>query len=104
METRLLQYFVAVAGELSVTEAARRRYAAQSPVSAGLRSLAAELGVELLHRTTKTVELTAAGEELLTEARRILDAVERLHTFADETDTGDRGRLALGTFAGQGLV
>ena len=104
METRLLEYFVAVAGELSVTEAARRLYAAQSTVSAGLRSLETELGVQLLRRTTQTVQLTAAGEELLTEARRILDAVERLHVLASETASGQRGRLTLGTFTGQDLV
>jgi DNA-binding transcriptional LysR family regulator len=104
METRLLEYFVAVAGELSVTEAARRLYAAQSTVSAGLRSLETDLGVQLLHRTTKAVELTVAGEELLTEARRILDAVERLHVLASETASGERGRLTLGTFTGQDLV
>jgi DNA-binding transcriptional LysR family regulator len=104
METRLLEYFVAVAGELSVTDAARRLYAAQSTVSAGLRSLETELGVQLLHRTTKSVELTAAGEELLGEARRILDAVERLHVLASETASGQRGRLTLGTFTGQDLV
>jgi DNA-binding transcriptional LysR family regulator len=104
METRLLEYFVAVAGELSVTEAARRLYAAQSTVSAGLRSLETDLGVQLLHRTTKTVQLTAAGEELLTEARGILDGVERLHVLASETASGQRGRLTLGTFTGQDLV
>src|SRR3954470_5901517 len=104
METRLLEYFVAVAGELSVTEAARRLYAAQSTVSAGLRSLETELGVQLLHRTTQTVQLTAAGEELLVDARRILDAVERLHVLATDTAGGRRGRLTLGTFTGQDLV
>jgi DNA-binding transcriptional LysR family regulator len=104
METRLLEYFVAVAGELNVTEAARRVYAAQSTVSAGLRSLETELGVQLLHRTTKSVELTVAGQELLGEARRILDAVERLHVHASETASGHRGRLTLGTFTGQDLV
>jgi DNA-binding transcriptional LysR family regulator len=104
VETRLLEYFVAVAGELSVTEAARRLYAAQSTVSAGLRSLESELGVRLLHRTTQTVRLTAAGEELLPVARRILDAVERMHALASETSSGQRGRLMLGTFTGQDLV
>jgi DNA-binding transcriptional LysR family regulator len=104
METRLLEYFVAVAGELSVTEAARRLYAAQSTVSAGLRSLETELGVQLLRRTTQTVQLTDAGEELLSDARRILDGVERLHVLASETASGQRGRLTLGTFTGQDLV
>jgi DNA-binding transcriptional LysR family regulator len=104
VETRLLEYFVAVASELSVTEASRRLYAAQSTVSAGLRSLETQLGVQLLARTTQTVQLTAAGEELLTDARRILDAVERLHVLATETSSGQRGRLTLGTFTGQDLV
>jgi DNA-binding transcriptional LysR family regulator len=104
VETRLLEYFVAVASELNVTEAARRVYAAQSTVSAGLRSLESELGVQLLRRTTQTVELTAAGEELLADAQRILDAVERLHALASETASGRRGRLTLGTFIGQDLV
>lgn len=104
METRLLEYFVAVAGELSVTEAARRLYAAQSTVSAGLRSLETELKVQLLHRTTQAVQLTSAGEELLIYAQQILDAVERLHVHASETASGQRGRLTLGTFIGQDLV
>jgi DNA-binding transcriptional LysR family regulator len=104
METRLLEYFVAVAGELSVTEAARRLYAAQSTVSAGLRSLETELHVQLLHRTTQSVRLTAAGAELLTHAQQILDGVERLHVLASETASGQRGRLTLGTFTGQDLV
>jgi DNA-binding transcriptional LysR family regulator len=104
METRLLEYFVTVASELSVTQAARRLYAAQSTVSAGLRSLEDQLGVQLLRRTTQTVQLTAAGEELLTDARRILEAVERLHVLASETASGQRGRLTLGTFTGQDLV
>jgi DNA-binding transcriptional LysR family regulator len=104
METRLLEYFVAVASELSVTEAARRLYAAQSTVSAGLRSLETQLGVQLLRRTTQTVQLTAAGEELLIDARRILDAVERLQVLATATSSGQRGRLTLGTFTGQDLV
>lgn len=104
METRLLEYFVTVASELSVTEAARRLYAAQSTVSAGLRSLESELGVELLRRSTQSIQVTPAGEELLTDARRILDAVERLHVLARETTSGHRGRLALGTFTGQDLV
>jgi DNA-binding transcriptional LysR family regulator len=104
METRLLEYFVAVASELSVTEAARRLYAAQSTVSAGLRSLEAELGVQLLRRTTQTVQLTTAGEELLANTQQIIDAVERLRFLASETASGQRGRLTLGTFTGQDLV
>lgn len=47
MDTRQLEYFVAVADELNFTRAAERVYAAQSTVSAGIRSLERELGAAL---------------------------------------------------------
>jgi DNA-binding transcriptional LysR family regulator len=93
-----------VQADAQCVEDDRRLYAAQSTVSAGLRSLETQLGVHLLRRTTQTVQLTAAGAHLLTDARRILDAVERLHVDATETASGQRGRLTLGTFTGQDLV
>jgi DNA-binding transcriptional LysR family regulator len=101
VDTRLLEYFVTVAGELSVTESARQLYAAQSTVSAGLRSLERDLGVRLFERTTKSVALTPAGEELLGQAREILDAIERLHSLAGQSAKGQRGRVRIGTFTSQ---
>ncbi len=90
-----------MADELSVTESARQLYAAQSTVSAGLRSLERDLGVRLFDRTTKSVELTPAGEELLGEAREIVEAIGRLHTLAGQSAKGQRGRVRIGTFASQ---
>jgi DNA-binding transcriptional LysR family regulator len=101
VDTRLLEYFVTVADELSVTESARQLYAAQSTVSAGLRSLERDLGVRLFERTTKSVALTPAGEELLDEAREILEGISRLHTLAGQSAKGQRGRVRIGTFASQ---
>ncbi|HTW11422.1 MAG TPA: LysR substrate-binding domain-containing protein, partial [Solirubrobacteraceae bacterium] len=43
------------------------------------------------------------GEDLLDEARRVLDGVERLHTFAAQSARGQRGRLRLGKFTAQEL-
>lgn len=103
MDTRLLEYFVTVADELSVTRAAQRLYAAQSTVSAGLRSLERELGVTLFERTTKTVRLLPAGETLLPEARGVLDGLERLRGLAAESGQGLRGRVRIGTFAAMQL-
>ncbi|WP_143265041.1 LysR family transcriptional regulator, partial [Amycolatopsis lexingtonensis] len=61
METRQLEYFVAVAEELSFTRAAQRVFAVQSTVSAAVRSLEAELGTRLFDRSTRRVALSAAG-------------------------------------------
>lgn len=104
METRLLEYFVAVADELNVTRAAARLYAAQSTVSAGLRSLEADLGVTLFERSTKAVRLLPAGEELLPLARRVLDEVAVMREAAPESGAGFRGRVRIGTFAALQLL
>lgn len=100
MDTRLLEYFTAVAAELNVTEAAHRLFVAQSTVSAGLRSLERELGVQLFERTTKSVRLTDVGDALLPCAQEILDQVEALRVLAGQSDGGLRGRLRLGIFVG----
>src|SRR5947209_562611 len=61
MDTRQLEYFVAVADERNFTRAADRVHAAQSTVSAGIRSLERELGVDLFDRDPHGVQLTPLG-------------------------------------------
>jgi DNA-binding transcriptional LysR family regulator len=75
LEVRQLRYFVAVAEELHFGRAAERLGMAQPPLSRAIRDMERHLGVELLHRTTRRVTLTAAGETLLSDAHRALDAV-----------------------------
>lgn len=100
METRLFEYFVAVADERNITAASVRVFAAQSTVSAGLKSLERDLGVRLFERTSKSVTLTPAGESLLPAARAILDRLDEARLLATETQTGLRGRVRFGTFTG----
>jgi DNA-binding transcriptional LysR family regulator len=75
LETRQLRYFAAVAEERHFGRAAERLGMAQPPLSRAIRDLERQLGVQLLIRTTRQVALTAAGESLLDDARRVLDAV-----------------------------
>lgn len=98
MDTRQLDYFVAVADESSFTRAALRLFAAQSTVSAGVRSLERELGAPLFDRSTRTVALTAAGAALLPEARRAIESLDRVRSAVGSAGVEIRGRLRIGTF------
>jgi DNA-binding transcriptional LysR family regulator len=74
LETRELAYYVAVAEERHFGRAAARLGMAQPPLSRAIKQLEHRLGVPLLERTSQGVLLTAAGEVLLEDARRILAA------------------------------
>jgi DNA-binding transcriptional LysR family regulator len=77
IELRQLRYFVTVAEELHFGRAAAREHIAQSALGQHVQRLERTLGVLLVSRTTRHVELTAAGARFLTEARQILDHVDR---------------------------
>jgi DNA-binding transcriptional LysR family regulator len=100
---RALRYFVAVAEELHFTRAAERLYIAQPALSEQIRRLEGELGVELLRRTTRKVELTAAGEEFLVRARRILAEADEALAEASRAARGETGSMRVSTGATAGL-
>jgi DNA-binding transcriptional LysR family regulator len=72
VDIRHLRCFVAVAEELHFGRAAGRLHVAGPAVSQTIRSLENELGLTLLHRTNRRVELTEAGQALLGDARDLL--------------------------------
>jgi DNA-binding transcriptional LysR family regulator len=78
VEIRLLEVFVAVAEELHFGRAAKRLGLAQPPVSRSIQTLEARLGLRLLERSTRTVQLTRGGEVLLSSSRSLLRQHQRL--------------------------
>src|SRR5260221_12176153 len=95
MELRHLRYFVAIAESGSLTEAAETRlYTAQSSLSRQMRDLESEVGVQLMTRSARGIELTAAGKVFLDHARLVLMQVE-----AAEEATRLAGKAAKPTFA-----
>jgi DNA-binding transcriptional LysR family regulator len=96
MELRHLRYFVAVAEQRHFGRAAERLHMAQPPLSQQIRQLEAELGVTLLSRTTRRVDLTPAGAAYLERAREILAAVDEAGEEAGRIAAGRTGRLMVG--------
>ncbi|MEU8706463.1 LysR family transcriptional regulator [Streptomyces sp. NPDC048565] len=75
LETRELEYFIAVAEELHFGRAAERLSIAQPALSKAIRRIETRLGVQLLLRSSRHVSLTPAGETLLHHGRHAIDAV-----------------------------
>jgi DNA-binding transcriptional LysR family regulator len=77
VELRQLRYFVTLAEELHFGRAAAREHIVQSALSQQVRRLERALGVPLVSRNTRRVELTPAGLRFLADVRQILAQVER---------------------------
>lgn len=95
MELRQLRTFVVVAEELHFRRAADRLHLAQPSVSQQIRTLEAELGVDLFDRNRRGAVLTAAGEALFPEAQRLIGDADRVAAVTRAHGKGERGTLRL---------
>ncbi len=101
LDLRLVRYFVAVAEELHFGRAAARLHIAQPSLSHQIRLLEQQLGVVLLTRTSRRVELTDAGAVLLQEGRRLLNHASRV---LESTRRASSERLVVGFFGSAGAA
>src|SRR5919108_3477607 len=99
MEVRQARYFVAVAEELHFGRAAQRLHMSQPPLSQAILALERDLGVRLLHRTSRQVSLTRAGTVLLQHCRQLVRDAERARTAVAGTREGFSGHLVIGAVA-----
>ncbi len=93
MDLRQLEYAVAIADLGSFTAAAAGVHTSQPSISHGIRTLEAELGVDLFFRHGRTVSLTPAGEAIVGVARRVLRDAATVRSIAADMAGGHLGRV-----------
>ncbi|MEV0033411.1 LysR substrate-binding domain-containing protein [Nocardia sp. NPDC050793] len=104
VHTRQLQYFIAVAEELSFTRAAQRLHVSQQGLSTQIKQLEHTMNVVLFSRTTRLVELTAAGTVFLQDLRGALTSLDAAVDRARSVHRGEQDRLVLGALEGAALT
>ncbi len=96
MELKHLHSFVAVAEQLSFIRAANRLHLSQPALSSQIHSLEEELGVQLLFRNRRIVQLTDAGKVFLSEAYAVLQRADEAAERARKAAKGQLGKLSIG--------
>lgn len=96
MELRHLRYFITVAEELNFSKAALRLYTAQPSLSQQIKDLEEDVGVRLLNRTKRKVELTEEGAVFLEQARLTLAQADKAVAMARQVSQAKQQRLRIG--------
>jgi LysR family transcriptional regulator, benzoate and cis,cis-muconate-responsive activator of ben and cat genes len=99
MDLRQLRYFAAVARERNFTRAAEQLHIAQPPLSRQIQLLEQELGVALLLRNSRSVQLTDAGRLFYEQAIQILGRVEQMQAATKRVGLHQRSVLSIGFVA-----
>jgi DNA-binding transcriptional LysR family regulator len=90
-----MRVFIAAIDEGSLAGAARRLKRSPTAVSRALNFLETHVGVELLHRTTRTLKLSEAGQRYAAACRRMLVDLEEAHMLAGGERAAPRGMLTI---------
>jgi DNA-binding transcriptional LysR family regulator len=96
MKLRQLQYFTAVAEELSFSRAAVKLHVAQPSLSTQIKALEEEIGARLFERDKRHVSLTPAGRRFEKRAAQVLSLAESAKKEASSTERGQLGTIYLG--------
>ncbi|WP_312602991.1 DNA-binding transcriptional regulator HcaR [Acinetobacter schindleri] len=96
MELRHLRYFITVAEELNFSKAALKLYTAQPSLSQQIKDLEEDVGVKLLHRTKRKVELTEEGAVFLEQARLTLAQADKAIAMARQVSQAKQQMLRIG--------
>src|SRR5690606_6981291 len=99
MELRQIRYFVAVADARSFTRAAAKLHIAQPPLSRQIQLLEAELGVQLLQRDSRPLQITEAGRVFYEQAVQVLRRVEQMKEATIQVGKGQAGRVSMSCVA-----
>ena len=97
MELYQLKSFVTVAREGNLTRASEKLFTSLPAVSAQIKALEDEFGVQLFRRSTRGMSLTDAGTRLLAEAERTLAAASQVKAAANEARGDANGIVRMGT-------
>ncbi|AWW29994.1 LysR family transcriptional regulator [Echinicola strongylocentroti] len=96
MELRQLKYFLVLAEELHFRKAAERLHIVQPALSKQLKLLEEELGITLLKRDKRNVQLTTAGQYFKKETKAIIDQLELIKSHTRLVQEGEKGEIRIG--------
>jgi DNA-binding transcriptional LysR family regulator len=104
MDIRQLTYFLAIAEEGNISKAAERLHIAQPPLSNQLKLLENELGVTLIKRNTRKLQITDAGRKLQDRAKQLIELMDSTVKEVKDIDEGILGTLSIGTVSSVGAT
>lgn len=104
LDIKQLAYFLAIAEEGNITKAAERLHIAQPPLSQQLKLLEEELGVVLMERSTRKIQITDAGRLLQNRAKQIIELMEKTTKEFKDLKEGLQGTLSIGTISSAGAA
>ncbi|MEG6585283.1 LysR family transcriptional regulator [Dendrosporobacter sp. 1207_IL3150] len=96
MDIKHLKYFVEVARHKSFSKAANINFVSQSTISKMVKDLELELGVGLLNRTSKYVELTDEGERLFLQAQKMIEMFDNINNEFQNSLSLEQGKISIG--------